>query len=532
MKMKQRRKDSSTSDQTYDKKLVNDSLQLVAKGTGIILIGTIIGSILAAIFPIIIARSYSPAEFGIYALAMTTFLFLVQISFLGLDDGCSRNIAFYRSKKDYSRVKETILSSLECILISGIFASIFLFVSADCISLNMFHNYELSHALKILAFGLPFWILIGIIVIIFRGFDRAKENVIFSHLLLNGGKLLFIVPVIVLGLTIDYIFWAITANTLFVFFIAVLYFKKRIPQEIKVNRSGGSVKKELLLFSIPLVFSSMSWFILQATDKFMIGFSMGEYHVGIYNAAATISSYLNIFLISIMFIYQPVGTKLYGANKKLELKELYQTSTKWIFLITSPLIMLVLLQPTVVVSLLFGNNYAEAMFPLFLLFIAYAIRICLGPISGSIVMLGKTRQLMYIVASAAIVNITLNLSLIPLYGISGAALATGGSLILLSVVELTYLYTISKMQPIKQLYAKMLAIFVIMMVLTYVVIHHLPITFTMFGQIMIVICSYLLFFVFLVLFKLFGEEDLIIVELIEQKAGIKIPLINKLIRKK
>jgi len=516
--------------QAHDKKLVNDSLQVVVKGTGIVLIGTLIGSILAAIFPIIIARTYSPAEFGIYALAMTVFLFLAQISFLGLDDGCSRNIALYRSKRDYGKVKGTIVSSLEFILISGIVASTFLFLSADWISLNLFHNYELSSALKILAFGLPFWLLTGIIVIIFRGFDRSKENVFFSHILLNGGKLLFVVPIIIFGLAFKYIFYAITINIIFVFFIAVYYFKKNIPKEAKVKRSSESVKKELLIFSLPLVFSGMSWFILQATDKFMISFSMGEYQVGIYNAAATISSYLNIFLISIMFIYQPVGTKLYGAGKRLELKELYQTITKWIFLIASPLIMLVLLQPTSVISLLFGSEYLDALFPLLFLFLAYTIRICLGPISGSIVMLGKTRQLMYIVTSVAMANIMLNLLLIPIYGISGAALATGSSLILLSLFELIYLYKISKIQPIKKVYAKMLAIFLLAMTMVYMTLQYLPITFTTFGQIAIVLFSHLLFFALLIIFHLFGEEDLLIVNMVEKKLGIKIPFVRRIIR--
>jgi len=514
--------------QAYDKKIVNDSLQVVAKGTGIVLIGTLIGSILAGIFPIIIARTYSPAEFGIYALAMTVFLFLAQISFLGLDD--SRYIALYRSKREYGKVKGTIVSSLEFILISGIVASTFLFLSADWISLTLVHNYELSSALKILAFSLPFWLLTGIIVIIFRGFGQSKENVFFSHIMLNGGKLLFVVPIIVFGLAFKYIFYAIAINIIFVFFIAVYYFKKKIPKEAKVKRSSKSVKKELLIFSLPLVLSGMSWFILQATDKFMIGFSMGEYQVGVYNAAATISSYLNIFLISIMFIYQPVGTKLYGAGKSLELKELYQTITKWIFLIASPLIVLIFLQPGFVISLLFGSKYLGATFPLLLLFLAYALRICLGPAGGTVIMLGKTRQLMYIVAGMAMVNIVLNLFFIPIYGISGAAFATGVSIIVLSLLEVGYLYKISKIHPIKKIYIKILSIFLFLTTITYLTFQYLPITFSIPVKILLVILSYLLFFVLLIIFNLFREEDMLIIELVEQKLKIKIPFIRRIIR--
>jgi len=99
--------DSDKQDLDIDE--VNRSLQLIAKGTGIILIGTLIGTILAAIFPIVIARYYTPTEFGIYALAMTVFLFLTQISYLGLDDGCPRNIALYRGRKDSDKVGHVII---------------------------------------------------------------------------------------------------------------------------------------------------------------------------------------------------------------------------------------------------------------------------------------------------------------------------------------------------------------------------------------------------------------------------------------
>jgi len=516
--------------QAYDKKLVNDSLQLIAKGTGIILTGTFIGSILAVLFPIIIARSYSPAEFGIYALAMTVFMFLAGISFLGLGDGCSRNIAYYRGKKDYKKARDIMISSFEFILISGIIFSILLFLSADWISLNLFNTYKLIRPLKILSFALPFWLLIDIIISVFRGFDQVKENVYFSHLLINVGKLLFVVPIIILGLSFNYIFYALAINIFVIFLIAIFYFKKKIPKEIKIKQSSSSVKKDLLIFSLPLVFSGMSWFLLQATDKFMIGFFMEEYSVGLYNTACTISGYLNIFLVSIMFIYQPIGTKLYGAGKNLEIKELYKTITKWIFLIASPLIMLVFLQPEFVISLLFGAEYLGATFPLFLLFLAYTLRICLGPAGGSVIMLGKTRQLMYIVAGMAMMNIALNWFFIPIYGISGAALATGVSITILSLLELGYLYKISKIQPIKKLYVKMLGIFLFLMAVVYLIFQYLPITFSPSIKIILIIFAYILFFALLIIFNLFGEEDLLIIKLIEQKLRIRIPFIRRIIR--
>jgi len=521
---------SDYAHQVYDNTIVNDSLKTIAKGTGIILTGTFIGSILAVFFPIIIARFFSPIEFGIYALAMTVFLFLIQISSLGLGDGCSRNIAFYRGKQDYKKVKDVIISSFEIVLISGIAACILLFLSADWISYTVFNNEALIMPLRILSFAIPFWLLINMIISTCRGFDSTKENVYFSHLLINGGKFLFVAPVIILAMSFDYIFYAFLANIIMVFLIASFYFKRKIPGEIKVKHTSSSVRKELLVFSFPLIISGMSWFLLQGTDKLMIGYFIDEYNVGLYNVASTISGYLNIFLVSVMFIFQPVGTKLYGAGKNLEIKKLYQTVTKWLFLLASPLIMFVFLAPDVTTSVLFGSRYLEAAFPLLILFMVYSIRISLGPAGGSIIMFGKTKQLMYIVGGTATMNIVLNWFFIPRYGISGAAVATGISILILSFLQLGYLYKISKMLPVKKLYAKIITVFLSLMAVVYLVFQYSPITFSLSARITLIIFSYLLFFVLLIIFNLFSEEDLLIVKLIERKLRIKIPFVRKIIR--
>lgn len=521
-----------TKEDKIDNTLFDESLQLIAKGTSIILIGAFIGSILAAIYPIIIARYYTPAEFGIYALAMTIFLFLTQISFLGLDDGCPRNISFYRGKKDYQAVKNVINSSFQIITVFSILISIALFLASDWISWNIFNNQNLVLPLKILSLTIPFHLFTGIIISIFRGFDKPKENAYFSQILTGIGKIILIIPIIILGLSsINYVFIALAANTLLVFLIVIIYYKIRKPSELKIKlEKKSSIKKELLIFSLPLVFSGISWFLLQSTDKFMIGFMKGEYDVGLYNTAVTVASYLNIFLVSIMFIYQPVGTKLFGAGKNLEIKELYKTITKWVFLLASPLIMFVILLPKVTIYVLFGSEYLGAIIPLMILFITYAFRICLGPAGGSVIMLGKTKQIMYIVAAVSLLNIVLNWFLIPDYGITGAAIATGVAIVLLSVFESLYLYKISKIHPIKKVYIKMLFIFLFVMTTVYLIFQYTPIPFSILTKIILIILSYLLFIVLLAIFNLFKEEDLLLVKLIEQKLRIKIPFIRKIIR--
>jgi O-antigen/teichoic acid export membrane protein len=349
---------------------------------------------------------------------------------------------------------------------------------------------------------------------------------------MGGGKLLIIIILVAFTLPFIYVFYALAAKLVIIFLIAIIYYKRRIPSDIEIKQTDNSFKKELLIFSLPLVFSSMSWFLLQGTDKLMIGFFMNEYNVGVYNAASTISGYLNIFLVSITFIYQPIGSKLYALGDKIfEIKNLYQTSAKWIFFLVSPLILFVLLLPSDTISIIFGIEYIGGAFPLFILFLTYTIRVCLGPADGSIILMGKTKEFMFIVVSVALMNFVLNWLLIPDYGITGAAIATGLSITILNFLVLGFLYKISSIHPIKMLYLKILTVFLSLMILDYIILNFSPLTFSIFDKFLIIIFSYLLFIVFLIIFNLFREEDLLIIKLVEKKLGIKIPFIRKIIRK-
>ncbi|MGB2842201.1 MAG: oligosaccharide flippase family protein [Halobacteriota archaeon] len=80
--------------------IVNQSLQKIAKGTGIIFTGTIIGLLLGFIGRVILVRYTTQTEYGIYSLAFVVITIFVTISTLGLSEGSTRYIAYFRGKSE------------------------------------------------------------------------------------------------------------------------------------------------------------------------------------------------------------------------------------------------------------------------------------------------------------------------------------------------------------------------------------------------------------------------------------------------
>ena len=94
--------------------IVNQSLQRIAKATGIVFTGTMCGTLLGAIGNIILVRYVTQSEYGIYSLSLVIIGILCTISTLGLGEGSARYIAYFRAKNEENNVRGVISSSINC----------------------------------------------------------------------------------------------------------------------------------------------------------------------------------------------------------------------------------------------------------------------------------------------------------------------------------------------------------------------------------------------------------------------------------
>jgi O-antigen/teichoic acid export membrane protein len=154
----------------------------------------------------------------------------------------------------------------------------------------------------------------------------------------------------------------------------------------------------------------------------------------------------------------------------------------------------------------------------------------LGPTSAILQTYGRTKIIMMTNYIGAGINLGLNLLLIPIYGVNGAAIATGFSLALLYILNFLFAYRVAKIQPFKLSYLKIIlaslvAVFVVYLLTKYVI-----------GVSPLVLIAMLfvflaLYFFLLLLMKSFEEEDLMIMRAIDQKLGTKSDWMRKIIRR-
>ncbi|MFP3910429.1 MAG: oligosaccharide flippase family protein, partial [Archaeoglobaceae archaeon] len=128
---------------------LNSSLRKIAKGAGINFIGLLLASLLGFGSRIILARSLSPAEYGLIALGIALFSITASIGMFGMPGGVTRFVSFYRGKGDLERVRGSIISALRISLPVGLLLAVLLFFGAEWISVHVFNEPNLMPVLRI-----------------------------------------------------------------------------------------------------------------------------------------------------------------------------------------------------------------------------------------------------------------------------------------------------------------------------------------------------------------------------------------------
>jgi O-antigen/teichoic acid export membrane protein len=450
---------------------LDNALKHITKGGLFILLGSVAGGIISFITRIIIIRHISESEFGILSLALVLLNLIVWLFSLGVVSGLARLISYYKAQNNLKKVEIIIRSAIWSSLCVGIGISILLLCFGNKIS-NIFNSVELLPVFSILVGSVPFMIFTALCIQIFLGFgiswpkiylDPAGSSVIRFSLILI---VIFLSGIFSSVMFIN-IVWAYFFSFLITGVMALFYTKRKISQFIK-PKILGRISKEVVIFSLPLLGATIFSLIIGWADTLFIGYFRNLEEVGVYNVAFTLGNIVPyLFLASIGYIYLPMATQYFSKNMLAEVKNLYSSLSRWIFIFTIIPTFIFLLFPRQTITLFFGERYIGAAFPLVLITSGFLIQVIFGPIAVTLLALGKTKTILLVNIIGIITNISLNFFLVPIWGIVGAGYACVFSIMLVNILYFLFLYCKDKISPFSRDYLKAIFISAISILLVY-----------------------------------------------------------------
>lgn len=379
------------------------------------LLGNGINSFFTLISVILVARVLSPEEFGYLIVAFTFGTVLYDVFGFGLEQGLIRFISLNLGKGNKEKIKEFLNIGFKLRLFISLLIIIVGLFSSKYLSLFFYKTTLYQLLFMVMFFGIVGTLISGFFSAMFLGYQKFFLNGLFTALI---GIFRIIFVLLLINFNYAYIFTFALAAYLPFWLIAFLAFFLK-PAEILWQPVSRKTTTELFHFTKWLSLLMTTATIHTKLDILMLARLSTPLETGIYSAASRLSQSFNLLISSF-------GTVLGPKMAKIGEKNALKARTKKIFFGTVLVIIFmlaVILFASFIIPLLFGREYASAIFSFQILMLGMILFMLATPIISSLYALGKSKVIGLISLCQLILVLSVNLYLIPLYGGVGAAIA-------------------------------------------------------------------------------------------------------------
>jgi O-antigen/teichoic acid export membrane protein len=417
------------------------------RGAGSLLFLNPLGQFISLlVMSIFLPRVMTNESFGIYNVAMTYLQIFVLLSLMGQDTALVRFIPHYAAQNKWGHLRGIIAHSIKYSLMVALTLVVILLGIIYFMSPKL--GPEKTYAYLITLPLIPILAFTGIR----EASLRSLKRVVFSFVPDS------IVRPFVLGILALIIFLStrhiITAPQLMGLSIAAVicssllgwfWLYKSLPKatfETTAHYEPGLWLK----VSLPLFFISGMNLILKRTDIIMLDWLQGSVQVAFFSNATRFADLATFGLIIVNMIAAPMISELYNKGDRKELQNIITLAARGIFVLTLLISIFLIFAGKFLLSLS-GQAFTVAYTPMLILLAGQAVNALSGSVGFIMTMTGHQNQAAMIIAGGAVLNIILNLILIPPLGMIGSAIATAITTALWNIIMLTYVIRKLKLNP-------------------------------------------------------------------------------------
>ena len=403
------------------------------KQIGFTYVMTILGIVIAPFLPVILVRTLTKAEYGVYSL----FYSFVQLFITILELAFSQYVL---TKLPGEHQEKRVSTFFSLLLANSLFFTLFALIAFipsvqhAFLGVNRLEGYSMIFLLSI---GLIFF---GILFRLFHSYYFSRKEASIAALIEFAKNNLWIIAIAVFflltsSLSLQGLFLIYIATHAALFLALLIIFLK--DSGLKSARMDWGIVSEALRFSLPLVPAIIAGWVIAVSDRYLINYFAGPEAVANYALPYSVLGVITTLGATTALVLYPY---FIDEHKQGKGDRLLMLSIKYGMVLVLPAIAGLFVLREEIITLISGPSYLASaglipylfLFPLFsvLAFVIYQHQLSRH----------KTKRIGVVYVLGAVFNIILNILLIPRIGIRGAAISTVLSYIFLGLG----LYLISK----------------------------------------------------------------------------------------
>ncbi|ABK15439.1 polysaccharide biosynthesis protein [Methanothrix thermoacetophila PT] len=389
--------------------------RLLAQRIGLIGLANVLVNLSGIFLLPILTKSLPVEDYGVWAQVNVTISLASVVICLGLSASMVRFMAAASSREE---IQECFYSILAVVMLTGISAMLLIFCLAEPIARALFNgNVAVTRALSVIVFVEA---MNGLLFSYYRATQRMKLYAIFS------------VAVVYITIVLAYCFvklgygvYGAVLGLGIAKLIGFVFMLTMLLQQIGFRIPSFLHLLEYVSFGIPLFSSYLFDWIVNSSDRYIIGMLLGTVWVGYYNPGYLLGSLITVFISPIGTVLPITLYRYYDCGDIKSVEKLLGFTIKYFLALAIPSVFGLTLLSKPMLFMLSTPDIAEHSY-LITPFIALSMVLVgiASILSNAIYIAKKTAISMKISLIAAIINLTLTLLLVSMAGVVGAAVAT------------------------------------------------------------------------------------------------------------
>lgn len=387
------------------------------------LAGQAISGITGGLLTVGLARLLTNDEYGTLFLALAAISIFKIVSRMGFAKSAARYISDYRETHP-DRIRTIVRTSITYNAVSLLLSVVLLVVSAPLVATALdqpeLTTLFLLGGLYLIASTATFYVRF-----VLQGLEHIAASS-YIHGATNLIKLVAAIGLVAFGFGAAGAFSGYILGYAIAGAVGGLYLLAVVSNYDKSesSESDSELRTQLFRYSFPLTLTDAADTLDKQIDTVLIGFFLSPVAVSFYVIAKQVERFLEIPVTALGFTVAPSYSSSVAAGEAEVAARLYRTSLERIFVLYFPIAVGVWLVADPLLPLVFGESYAPAV-PVLQLFSVYLLlRAFVSVTDNGLDYLGRAKARSITISVSTVLNIGLNVVLIPIYGIIGAVIAT------------------------------------------------------------------------------------------------------------